>query len=132
MASMVVGNAVLSGLASAFFPNHLGEAASSNNIGVILGAAGMFLSLLAIGFGAAAYRNWFRFLSIGILLTFLVLTILGLLRPQIAEGQPVSLVGLQERTMAYGYLLWVLVLAVVLLRARRTGNTELIMKSVAE
>ncbi len=45
------------------------------------------------------------------------------------QGQPVSLVGLQERTIAYGYLLWVLVLAVVLLRAPRTANTELVVKS---
>ena len=34
-------------------------------------------------------------------------------------GLRASLVGVQERTMIYGYLLWVVVLAIVLLRAEK-------------
>lgn len=125
MASLIIGNAITALVMVAFFPMHPGEAVNTlaNTTNIILGAVSMLFFLLAMGFGAATYHNWFRFLSIGILLTFLVLTILGLLRPQMIQGQPVSLVGLQERTIAYGCLLWVLVLAVALLRAPRTENT---------
>ena len=101
IALMVIGNAVMSALANTFFPMHIGEAASSNTMGVILGAMGMIFFLLAIGFSAAAYQNGFRFFSIGILLAFFVLTKLGLLRPLIATEQPTSLVGIQERTMSH-------------------------------
>ena len=121
-ALMVVGTAVMNGLASAFFPMHLGESASSNTMGVILGATGMVFFLLAVGFGAAAYRNWFRFFSIGILLAFFVLTIVGLLRPLIATGEPTSSIGIQERTMSYVYLMWVVVLAIVLLAAEKRAG----------
>jgi len=97
----------------------LGAAVST--ITVVLGAVSMIFFLLAIGFGAAAHRNWFRFYSIGILVTFLVLTIFGfLVAPQIAAGT--SLVGVQERTMIYGYLLWVVVLDIVLLRAEKKAR----------
>jgi hypothetical protein len=127
-AGLLIGNAAISLVVVAFLPMHLGEAmsTSANIMNVILGAIGMLFFLLAIVFGAAAYRNWFRFYSIGTLLAYLVLTIFGLLvAPQIAAGQPTSLVGVQERTMVYIYLLWVIVLALVLLRARSnvTGST---------
>ncbi|HZD60723.1 MAG TPA: DUF998 domain-containing protein [Anaerolineae bacterium] len=121
MAGLIVGNAVVSLVASVFFPMHLGEAASasSNIMGVILGAVSVVFFLLAIGFGAAAYRNWFRFYSIGILLAFLVLAILRLSGALgVPAGQSVSLVGVQERTMVYNYLLWVLVLAITLLQTK--------------
>jgi hypothetical protein len=37
-----------------------------------------------------------------------------------------------ERVMVYSPMLWVLILAVVLLRAQGTGNTELTAKPIAE
>jgi Protein of unknown function (DUF998) len=118
---LIVGNAVMSLVVSAFFPMHLSEAVGTfrNTMNVILAAVSVIFFLLAIGFGAAAYRRWFRFYSIGTLLTFLVLGIVGLTRaPQTPAGERVSLVGVQERTMIYCYLLWVAVLAIRLLRTQ--------------
>lgn len=121
-ALMVIGNAVIALVVVIFFPIHLGEAMSTfpNTMNVILMGVSVLCYLLAMGFGAAAYKNWFRFYSIGTLLTYLVLAVFRLLTAsQIPAGESVSLVGIQERTMIYGYLLWVLVLAIVLLRAKK-------------
>jgi formate/nitrite transporter FocA (FNT family) len=63
-----------------------------------------------------AFHNWFRWYSIGTLLTFGLLTVFGLVA-QTAR------VGLQERTMIYGCLLWVALLAIVLLGAE-TGTAR--------
>jgi hypothetical protein len=126
-AGLLIGNAAISLIVVAFFPMHLGEAmsTSANIMNVILMFIGMICFLLAIGFGAAAYRNWFRFYSIGTLLAYVVLTILGLfVVPQIAAGQPTLRVGIQERTMVYIYLLWVVMLAIVLWRARDTVTSS--------
>ncbi len=81
-------------------------------------ALGMVLFLLAIAFGAAAFHGWFRVFSLGILLAYVVLTVVGLLirRPSLPSGEAMPTVGIQERTMMYSYLLWVAVLSLVLLR----------------
>jgi len=84
----------------------LGETVS--NINVILGAVSMIFFLLAIGFGAAAHRNWFRFFSVGILVLFLVQTIFGVMAAT-------HHIGTQEHIMTYCYMLWLMVLSTVLL-----------------
>jgi|SRR5215216_3210149 len=123
MAGLLIGSAVMGLVATAFFPMHRSEAVSKrpNTMGVIIGALMVICFVLAMGFGAAGFRNWFRYYSIGTLGTFVVLSILGLLRPlPLPAGYRGSLVGLQERTMFYGYLLWVTVLAIGLLRAQKS------------
>lgn len=120
-AGMLIGNAVFL-LIGVFFPFHLNEAISSvtnTTNTIIIGVSVLFL-LLAIGFGSAAYRNWFRFYSIGTFLVFLVEDIWATwATPFVLAGQRGPLVGIQERTMLYGYLLWIVVLAVVLLQSKR-------------
>ncbi len=108
-AVMMLGNVVFT-LVGAFFPMLPGEAVSTTT--VLAGAVSMVFFLLAIGFGAAAHRSWFRLFSTGILVVFLVLTILGLMAAT-------SQIGVQERTMAYSYALWQAVLAIVLLSAEK-------------
>lgn len=107
-ALMILGNAIVT-LIWAFFPMQLGEAPS--NINVVLGALSMIFFLLAIGFGAATYKNWFRLFSIGILATFLILAIFGFI-------VATSSIGAQERTMTYSYVLWLAVLSILLLRIK--------------
>jgi hypothetical protein len=114
-AGLLIANAVL-GLAILFFPMHVDQPASHNVVGVALGALSLLCFVLAIGFGAAAFRNWFRFYSIGTLAVFLVLTILGIwVVPHIVAGQAASRVGIQERVMSYGCQLWLVILAILLL-----------------
>jgi hypothetical protein len=104
-AVMILGNVIVT-LIWAFFPMQLGETVSKIN--VVLGAVSMIFFLLAIGFGAAAHRNWFRFFSVGILVLFLVLTIFGVMAAT-------HHIGAQERIMTYSYVLWLMVLSTVLL-----------------
>jgi hypothetical protein len=117
-AGLLAGYAVFSMVAIAFFPAHLDEAVNTraNTMNVIISAVSVLLFLLAIGFGAIANRDWFRYYSIGTLLVFVVLAIFRLSGVfPVPSGQ--SLVGVQERTMMYGELLWLVLQAIVLLRA---------------
>lgn len=116
MAVMVIGNAVVSA-AWVFFPMRSGEPASSVNVG--FGAVSMVFFLLAIGCGAVAYRGLFRLYSSATLLAYLGLTVWGVSRGDAATTGSSASVGVQERTMVAGYLLWVTVLAVLLLRAEK-------------
>lgn len=119
-ALMVAGNAVISLVVIAFFPTNPIETWSvyPNNVHLVLMVMSMFCFLLAIGFGAVAYRKWFRLYSLGILLTYLILAIFRFTQAsQIPAGQSESLIGIQERTMIFGYLLWVAMLAIVLILA---------------
>ena len=120
-ASLLVANAIVGLAASAFFPMQAGIRPSPASAGVILGAAEVIFLVVAIGFGAAAFTNWFRFYSIATLLAFAALTVVGVA----AQAEP--RIGLQERVMSYGILLWVGLPAVLLLttEAAATHNSEL-------
>jgi hypothetical protein len=73
--------------------------------------------LLLIGFGAAAFGKGFRFYSIGtILLLILGGTLAGLDGSRVAAGLPTPWLGVTERINIYASMLWILVLAVALLR----------------
>jgi len=78
------------------------------------------LMLLAMGFGAAAFGKRFRWYSIAtilVLLGFGVLT--GMDAPGIQTNSPTPLLGVWERIMIGVYLVWVVVLAGILLRAEK-------------
>jgi hypothetical membrane protein len=111
----------LVGLAWTPFPMHLGEPVSSfaNTMHSIFAGVQVVLVLLAIGFGAVAYRNWFRFYSIGTILTLLAAGIVAFW--QAASGQE-AWFGAIERINVYGYLLWVAVLAILLIRSGENIN----------
>lgn len=101
------------------FPMHLHEPVSSpaNTMhSIVMGVIVVFI-LLAIGFGAVAFRKWFRFYSIG---TILILLVAGAVAFWLAAAvQPGPWFGVIERINVYGYLLWVAVLAIVLLRVEK-------------
>jgi hypothetical protein len=112
----------LIGLAWTPFPMHLGEPVSSlaNTIHSIFAGVQVLSTLLAIGFGAVACRNWFRFYSIGTILTLLAAGVVGFGLAAAQGGiAPPQWFGVIERINVYGYLLWVAVLAVVLLRMEK-------------
>jgi hypothetical protein len=114
MAGLLLGNVAVSIVVVTFFPMHLGESLSAIHLG-LMAVNVILLQMLTIVFGTVAFRNWFRYYSIGTLLAFLVLTFFGIfLAPQIISGPPQS--GLQERVMGYGYLLWQALFSLVLLR----------------
>jgi sulfite exporter TauE/SafE len=116
----------LVGLAWTPFPMHLGEPASSfaNIIHSVFAGVQVLLVLLAIGSGGVAYRNWFRFYSIG---TILALFTAGVVSFWLAASSNSPLAppwfGVIERINVYGFLLWIVVLAIVLLRTDSTVSS---------
>ena len=101
-----------------FTPEHLGETATSLSNTTHIVAAGLttLLFLLQLGLGAAAFGKKFRVYSLGTLVTVLVLGVY--IFSVVNAGQLPLFVGVTERILIYGYMLWVAVLAVVLLRGQ--------------
>lgn len=136
-AGLLTGITVVS-LMSSLFPMYLGEPIISlaNAMHSFLYGVIEFLILLSMGFGAIAYRNWFRYYSIGTILIFILSGVLGLgsvvseyltgvLGLGLAASENLtSWLGIFERINVYGYLLWVAVLAIILLRTEKWPGSQ--------
>ena len=108
-------------LVAPFSPMHLrgAEPTLTDTMHVILTVVTVLLILLIIGFGAAADGKRFRLYSIATILILLVCGIWAFLdAPRIAANLPTPWIGVRERINIYGYMLWMLVLAIALLRAQ--------------
>lgn len=117
---VLIGYAIVGIVTPLFFPIHLrgAEATISDTMHIILTGVTVLFILLSIGFGAAAHGKRFRLYSIvtiAIILLFGALT--GMDGPRIAAQLPTPWLGIKERINIYGYMLWVMVLAIVRLRA---------------
>ena len=118
----LIGKEVLGFVVTLFFPIHLRgvKATLTDNMHGILTIVGVLFMLLAIGFGAAAFGKRFRIYSIA---TFLVLVVGGVLtgldQPNLEPNLPTPWMGVWERFNIYAYMLWVVVLAIALLRAQK-------------
>ena len=129
---LLVGYAVV-GLVSFLFPIQLGtEVTFTDSMHSALTGVTVLLILLAMGFGAIIYGKRFRLYSIGTLLTILVLgAVLGFVAgAQIAtQGviAPPQWFGLIERINVYGFMSWVVVLAIVLLRAKKCQGSIMLL-----
>ncbi|QIN84552.1 DUF998 domain-containing protein [Rubrobacter tropicus] len=124
----MVGKEVLGLMVTLFFPMHLRgvEATLTDTMHGVLTFAGVLFMLLALGFGAAAFGKRFRLYSIATILMLVVGgTLTGLDAPQLAANLPTPWMGVWERVNIYAYMLWVVVLAIALLRTpaeRPKGN----------
>jgi hypothetical protein len=91
---------------------------SSDVLHIILTAALVLLIVLSIGFGATAFGTPFRLYSIGTILVVLVFGALaGLQSSNMANNLPTPWMGVEERLNIFAYMLWIVVLAIGLLRA---------------
>ncbi len=102
-----------------FFPEDLTASVSAftNTMHIVLTFVTVFSWMLILGFAAVLAGKWFRFYSIGTLLTVLVAG--GLTGPQaaaLAAGQPTPWLGITERLNIYSFMLWIVVLSINLLR----------------
>ncbi len=109
-----------------FFPIHLNvsEATSSDTMHIVLTVVTVLSWVLILGFGAAAFGSRFRWYSIGTLLTVLVFgaltgVIAGASQSAMTESAP--WLGVAERINIYSFMLWGIVLAIGLLRAREAA-----------
>ena len=95
---------------------------------VVMAGVTILVMILFIGFGAAARGKWFRLYSILTILAMLGFgTLVGLQAPKIDVG-PTPWMGAFERVSAYAPMLWMMVLAVLLLRDHGAGKSELTAK----
>jgi hypothetical protein len=128
----VVGNLIIAygivSLAWPFAPMHLrgAEFSLTDAMHISLGIITILLMLVIISFGIAAIRNWpFRFYSILTIIIFVVFgTLTGIDSPKIAENLPTPLIGVWERINIGAFMLWIIVLAVVLLREGNSPGEE--------
>jgi Protein of unknown function (DUF998) len=102
-----------------FFPENLSEPVSAftNTMHIVITVVTVLSWVLILGFAANAFGKRFRIYSIGTLLT--VLAFGALTGPQaaaLAAGQPTPWLGVTERINIYSFMLWVVVLAITLLR----------------
>jgi hypothetical protein len=109
-------------------PMHLREVLAAgggtltDTMHIVFAMVTVLIMLLAIGFGAAAFGKRFSLYSIAtmvILLGFGAFTIPD--APNIQANLPTPWVGVWERINIGVFLLWVVVLAIILLRARDTA-----------
>jgi|SoiMethySBSTD1v2_1073268.scaffolds.fasta_scaffold26769_1 hypothetical protein len=131
---IIVGFAV-TGLAWPLAPMHSREVLAagggtlSDTMHIVLAMVTVVLMSLAIGYGAAAFGKRFRLYSINTMVILVVFGILtGLDSPRISANLPTPWIGVWERISIGAFLLWIVVLAVRLLRvrdaARVTGHPK--------
>ena len=92
-----------------------GGATLSDTLHLVVTGFGVLTFLLEIGFAATAFGTWFRFYSIATIAAMLVFgAITSFYAPEVQANEPTPWVGIYERINAYGYMLWIVVLAVML------------------
>jgi uncharacterized protein DUF998 len=124
----IVGGLILAyaflGLLWPFAPMHQREVLAagggtfSDTMHVALGGVTVLLMFVTIGVGATAFGKRFRLYSIGTVVVLLMFGALTFIEaPRLQANLPTPWIGLFERINISVFLLWVLVLAAVLLRA---------------
>lgn len=91
---------------------------------IVLASFDVLLILLILGFGAHTAGKKFRlysFITLVLVLGFGALT--GLDGPRMSSNLPTPMMGIWERISIYGFMIWLIVFAVTLLRSRHDGRS---------
>jgi hypothetical protein len=126
---LFVGVAAVDLVAPFVAPMHLrgADRTLTDTMHIVLASVDVLFILLIIGFGASAFGKRFRLYSIGTIFVVVVFgTLAGLDGPRIAANLPTPWVGVTERISVFSYMLWLVVLAVALLR----GQGQLVQAGV--
>lgn len=129
----VVGALILAstllGFAWPFAPMHQREVLAagggtlSDTLHMVLAFVTVPLFLLTMAFGAAAFGRRFRLYSIATIVIAVAFgTLTGLEAPGISANVPTPWIGLWERINIAAYMIWVVALAVALLRTSDTAT----------
>src|SRR5215204_1013844 len=116
--ALMVGYAAIGLTGPMFFEMHQRGTSSvaGDTAHIVLTAAIVLLTLVAMGFGAFAFGKRFRMYSF---VTLLIIIVMGAptipYASRLAAGEPTAGFGLVERVLIYSSLVWVAVLAVALL-----------------
>ncbi len=119
MGILLIGYGIVGQVVLLFFPMHLrGDEETISDImhATLTGVTVLFI-LLYIGLGATLHGKRFRLYSIGTILVLILFGVLaGLDGPRVAAQLPTPWLGITERINIFSAMLWVLVLAIILLR----------------
>jgi hypothetical membrane protein len=121
VAGLILGNAVAGLAATLFFPSRFGVRPEFATPGVLLMFFSVLCFVLAMVFGAVAVHGWMRILSVAIPAAYILLAILRFATAASSVAGTAVLIGTQERTMAYSFLLWTMALAIYLLLLSSKG-----------
>ena len=92
----------------------------SDTMHIALGAVTQIIYLLALSFAATSLGKKFCIYSIATVVALFVFGVLTFLdAPSVSTNQPTPLIGVWERINIGVFLLWVVVLATILLRAEK-------------
>ncbi len=103
-----------------FFPEDLSKpvGALTNTMHIGITIVTVLAWLLILGFAATIFGKGFRIYSLVTLGAVIVFGgLAGSQGPRLAAGQPTPWLGLVERVNIYSFMLWIIVLAIMLLRA---------------
>ena len=124
---IVGGLLFINGVISLFWPPMhqrevlaTGGGTMTDTMHIVFSMVTVLLFMLSIGLGAVAFEKGFRLYSIAtgvILLVFGILT--AMQAPGIEVNGPTPMIGVWERINIGVYMLWVIVLAIILLRTER-------------
>ena len=116
---LLVGIAVVDLLAPFVAPMNLrgAERTLTDTMHIVLASVDVLFILLIIGFGASVFGKRFRLYSIGTILIVIVFgTLAGLDGAKVAANLPTPWLGVTERVSVFSYMLWLMALAIGLLR----------------
>jgi len=119
---IVGGLLIVNGVIGIFWPpmhQRGAEFTLTDTLHIVFSIVTVVIFMLEIGFGAAAFGKRFRLYSIA---TMIVMSAFGILTalnaPRIAANLPTPWIGIWERLSIGVYLVWVVALAVALLRVQ--------------
>ena len=118
---LLIGIAIVDLVAPFVAPMHLRgvQRTLTDTMHIVLASMDVLFILLIIGFAASAFGERFRLYSFGTILVVVVFgTLAGLDGPRIAANLPTPWVGVTERISVFSYMLWLVVLAICLLRVQ--------------
>jgi cell division protein FtsL len=96
-----------------------GGGSFTDTMHIIYSAVTVFLMLLAMWFGSKSFDKPFRFYSVVSIGTLIILGAWTAMEaPKLQHNQPTPWLGLIERILIFIFLLWIVVLAVLLLRTK--------------
>jgi hypothetical protein len=108
------------------------ERTLTDTIHIIGTAVTVLVIVLAIAFSGRAFGRPFRAYAVATILAMLVFGGLTAIHaPNVESGQPTPWMGLMERINIYSYLLWQVVLAAALLKARASAAPAFIARTAA-
>lgn len=114
------------GIAWVFAPMHrrevlaAGGATISDTMHLVMGAVSNLFMMVSMGYAAFALGKQFRLYTIVTILALLTFGILtGMSAPDVNANLPTPLVGVKEMIMLGVFFLWVVVLAIILLRKEK-------------